>query len=107
MMVILASVAFVGFIISLVTFVIKLFRRKQNKKQWGIAIICFLIVFVIAGAFLPDRELQKSSKRVDKVEKKTVEKAKQVKNKTTKKKKKKAKPVVKKKKEGSGRCRVC
>lgn len=88
----LASIAFVGLIISLIAFIIQLLRRRQNKKQWGIAIVCFLIAFVILGALVPYNDPSDSNKRVEKVEKKTVEKPKQTK------KEKKAKPAVKKQK---------
>lgn len=88
----LAGIAFIGLIISLIAFIIQLLRRKPNKKQWGIAIVCLLVAFLIAGALRPYYRSSDSSKRVEKVEKKTVEEPKQTK------KEKKAKPAVKKQK---------
>lgn len=88
----LAGISFIGLIISLIAFIIQLLRRKANKKQWGIAIVFLLIAFLIAGALRPYYRSSDSSKRVEKVEKKTVEEPKQTK------KEKKAKPAVKKQK---------
>lgn len=95
---VISFVAFLGILPAFIGFIIQSIRKKPNKKRWGIAALCCLILFIVIpmpNSKRPNNEVSKNTTKV-KVEKKVVKETKPSAKKVKRKKPKKEQSEVEK-----------